>query len=88
MSEEKEQQVLIVLSQLNKNKNTLADVKKIEKMFWGDADVMATTELSITTTKKWAEKYMPEVKKLADEKGYDLDFMELDTPTPNPEEGN
>jgi hypothetical protein len=72
MSEE----VMIVLSQMNKNKNVLADVKKIQKLFWDDADVLATTEIQIITTKKWADKYHAELEKLAEEKGYQVEVIE------------
>ena len=69
-------QVMIVLSQVNKNKNVLADVKRIQKLFWDDADVMATTEIQIITTKQWADKYKADLQKLADEKGYQVEVIE------------
>lgn len=68
--------VMIVLSQVNKNKNTIADVKRLQKMFWDDADVMATTEVQVITTKQWAEKYKDEIQKMADEKGYSMEIIE------------
>jgi len=67
---------MIVLSKMSKNKNTLADVKRIQKMFWDDADVMATEEVQVITTKEWADKYRSELEKLAQEKGYDIEFIE------------
>ncbi len=68
--------VMIVLSKMTKNKNVLADVKRIQKMFWDDADVMATDEIQVITTKEWADKYKDELSKMADEKGYDLEVIE------------
>ncbi len=70
-----EQQVMLVLSQVNKNKNVLADVKRLEKLFWDDAEVLATTEIQIITDKKWIEKYKEEIEKLAKEKGYELETI-------------
>jgi formylmethanofuran dehydrogenase subunit E-like metal-binding protein len=69
-------QVMIVMSKMSKNKNILADVKKVQKMFWDDADVMATEEVQVITTKKWADKYKDELQKLADEKGYQVEVIE------------
>ncbi len=68
--------VMIVLSQVNKNKNVIADVKRLQKMFWDDADIMATTEIQIITKKEWADKYKNEMQELASEKGYTLDIVE------------
>ena len=67
---------MIVMSKMSKNKNILADVKKIQKMFWDDAEVMATEELQIITTKKWADKYKDDLQKLADEKKYQIEVIE------------
>ena len=68
--------VMIVLSKMSKNKNTLADIKRIQKMFWDDADVMASEEVQIITKKEWADKYKAELEKLAQEKGYDLEIID------------
>lgn len=68
--------IMIVLSKMSKNKNVLADVKRIQKMFWDDADVMATEEIQVITTKEWADKYKNELQKLAEEKAYDMEIIE------------
>ncbi|MBR9679009.1 MAG: hypothetical protein GON13_01970 [Nanoarchaeota archaeon] len=73
---EKMSQVMIVMSKMSKNKNILADMKKVQKMFWDDADVMATEELQIITTKQWSDKYKDDLQKLADEKGYQIEVIE------------
>jgi len=68
--------VMIVLSQMNKAKNVVADVKRLQKLFWDDADIMATNEIQIITTKQWADKYKNDVQALADEKGYSMEIIE------------